>query len=629
MSDILVDLVGPGARLAKQYADMAAASVGSAGDAVAGAWDAAEAAGLAAATAPMVYASTAAGLAAVAEGATFWVPVSGGGLMLYRKTAGVAVAVTPMGKLPFRTLSSLGAVAGVGQVNSIAMASGSATITSAANPWTAADVGKTIVVPGAGAAGAKLTTTIAAYVSAGNVTLAAAASTAASGGATWGTNCSAALQAGLDWIATSGGGAVVLDAEYLLTGTVIKNFNTLASAVHLLAFGGGALYIACGATATAITLQNVTQLDVQGIDFVGTPGESNDCKVLFDLQTCLLGTIHHNGFYGLASMSSAGRCLIRSSASRLTVSDNNFAGCMVGGASLVYNHSWAMYTSLRNRFIDYGQRKSILHSKTFMTTGLAWELLENPEVSTTNGGSFALFENNHYDEGTRHLVLASPTVQRISGVQVKSCRFSLNPAADANGIHLVDVDDAKIEHCYMGYVSVQRAAVYLQDVTRAVIDGCSGNGFADTIEAHSVGTLDVSNSPTLDNYLLDNVGKFVLDGSPQWASYVPVVGASSGALGANAAAATYRMDGDLCHITLDLYVGDNGTAGFGVTLSLPFPAEGLQTMSGRATQGAGGALVGGSVADGSSTLTVVRYDGAHPVVSDSRIVLTGAYRVDL
>lgn len=58
-------------------------------------------------------------------------------------------------------------------------------LTSASNPFVPGDVGQTIVVEGAGAAGVSLITTIAAYVNAGQVTLAAAAGTTVTGAKLW------------------------------------------------------------------------------------------------------------------------------------------------------------------------------------------------------------------------------------------------------------------------------------------------------------------------------------------------------------------------------------------------------------------------------------------------------------
>ncbi|CAN7647734.1 right-handed parallel beta-helix repeat-containing protein [Paraburkholderia terricola] len=74
------------------------------------------------------------------------------------------------------------------------IASGTAAFSSASAAFTAADVGKAVIVTGAGASGAALTTTITAYVSAGQVTLGANASTTVSGAKSYyGTDDSAAF----------------------------------------------------------------------------------------------------------------------------------------------------------------------------------------------------------------------------------------------------------------------------------------------------------------------------------------------------------------------------------------------------------------------------------------------------
>lgn len=62
-----------------------------------------------------------------------------------------------------------------------AITSGLSALTSASNPWIAADVGSDVIVRGAGAGGADLVTTIATYVSAGSVTTTAAAGTTVTG----------------------------------------------------------------------------------------------------------------------------------------------------------------------------------------------------------------------------------------------------------------------------------------------------------------------------------------------------------------------------------------------------------------------------------------------------------------
>ncbi len=84
--------------------------------------------------------------------------------------------------------------------------SGTAALTATGAAFTSADVGKLIVVPGAGAAGAPLATTIAGYTNATHVTLTANAGTTLAAVATeiaYGTDDRAAIQAALDLVAPS------------------------------------------------------------------------------------------------------------------------------------------------------------------------------------------------------------------------------------------------------------------------------------------------------------------------------------------------------------------------------------------------------------------------------------------
>ncbi|MFM0405210.1 autotransporter outer membrane beta-barrel domain-containing protein [Paraburkholderia dipogonis] len=94
-----------------------------------------------------------------------------------------AVAMTILAKVREASFSpeGFGAVGDAITLADGSIASGTAAFSSATATFTAADVGKAVIVTGAGASGVALTTTIAAYVSAGHVTLGANASTTVSG----------------------------------------------------------------------------------------------------------------------------------------------------------------------------------------------------------------------------------------------------------------------------------------------------------------------------------------------------------------------------------------------------------------------------------------------------------------
>ena len=113
----------------------------------------------------------------------------------YRDTSCLAAiaACVSAGSLSAITAATFGLFSNAAADDSVAITSGLKVLTSANNPWSAADVGKAIDVAGAGAAGATLRSRIMAYTSAGQVTLADAAGTtvtpsvsSAAGLAVWG-----------------------------------------------------------------------------------------------------------------------------------------------------------------------------------------------------------------------------------------------------------------------------------------------------------------------------------------------------------------------------------------------------------------------------------------------------------
>ena len=98
-----------------------------------------------------------------------------------------------------------------------AMTSGSPLLTSASGPFKVSDLGKAIIVGGAGASGAVLQSTISTFTSASQVSLAASASTTTSAaGLLWGTDNRAAIQSAL-----AGSGSETIDwaapGSYMVT----------------------------------------------------------------------------------------------------------------------------------------------------------------------------------------------------------------------------------------------------------------------------------------------------------------------------------------------------------------------------------------------------------------------------
>ena len=100
--------------------------------------------------------------------------------------------------------------------------------TSAKTLFTSSDVGKTIAIRGAGAAGANLTTTIAEYLSTSSVKLTDAASTTiVDKQAVWGTENTAAFQSAYDACYAYGGGRMIVDVGNFLCTGYLDFYRTL------------------------------------------------------------------------------------------------------------------------------------------------------------------------------------------------------------------------------------------------------------------------------------------------------------------------------------------------------------------------------------------------------------------
>lgn len=102
--------------------------------------------------------------------------------------------------------------------------SGSAVLTSSSGTFSVADIGKPIVVSGAGTTGSPLVTTIAAVGSATSATLSASASTTISGASyVYGTDDTASINSAVSAVSQSGGTIFFPRGVYMLTSTISHN----------------------------------------------------------------------------------------------------------------------------------------------------------------------------------------------------------------------------------------------------------------------------------------------------------------------------------------------------------------------------------------------------------------------
>lgn len=119
---------------------------------------------------------------------------------------------------PQSNVKTHGAKGDARTVNGCAVSARSQAVTCAGANFTAADVGKKLILPGAGASGADLVTTVSARAGATQVNVGVAASAAVNGReAIYGTDDTAAIQSAIAAAQAAGGGALVFPEGHYLT----------------------------------------------------------------------------------------------------------------------------------------------------------------------------------------------------------------------------------------------------------------------------------------------------------------------------------------------------------------------------------------------------------------------------
>ncbi|HEX4900849.1 MAG TPA: hypothetical protein VFV61_09975, partial [Pyrinomonadaceae bacterium] len=157
------------------------------------------------------------------------------------------------------------------------------------------------------------------------------------GNSTGTTDSAPAWRAAFEDLARCGGGTLdVGHGQYRLETTVTKDFLSLDSKITIRCQGSNSQVIfATGASADGLVLQNLEDLTIEGITFVGSPNllpdgslnpsAGSDVFRAINLQGIMRAKIQNNMFYGIAAPA-PGAAIIKAAASYLTVEHNQFLG---------------------------------------------------------------------------------------------------------------------------------------------------------------------------------------------------------------------------------------------------------------------------------------------------------------
>lgn len=247
------------------------------------------------------------------------------------------------------------------------------------------------------------------------------------GGDPTGTNDTApAWKDALDDLAKCGGGTLnVGHGRYRLETNVTKDFLNLASKITIRGQGSNSQIIfATGSEVDGLVLQNIENLTIEGLTFVGSPNLLNgapnpaagsDVFRAIHLQGILRARIRENMFYGIAAPL-PGAAIIKATNSYLTVDNNQFLGnaaCQSGsgyGGVIMTDHHIGLRV-VNNSFFDYGVLNGAYYSKTPLIWTVAWVILMNPnspapaDARTNNPVEISY---NQFDEGAIYSIINNP-----------------------------------------------------------------------------------------------------------------------------------------------------------------------------------------------------------------------------
>jgi hypothetical protein len=407
------------------------------------------------------------------------------------------------------SLSSFGALPDANMARGITTTANSTTLTSQAAIFSATDVGKSVVI-GFGPGTAKQKTTIAALISPTQITLATpATSTITNGGLSWGTDCSAALQAALTSMRDAGGGRLLIDGIFLLTEPVLQSFAAAFTETRASVIGSGTdsgIIIGTDANEDAISLANVA---IEMVDFglIGAVDATADAKRVLMLSSCstVLTRVFLQGLL-------ASEAVVLSTGGSLYQEQCNYGGTFVPGnggytQAVVDNVNWYAFHDRESSFIDYGYWRGLELSKTGQSSTLAWIRAQNP-IGTLGARQEGVFEldGTRFDENTRSGVVVQSTGSRIQSVRLHGVRANVIDATLAGGMYIDNVRNVEVVNCAHGLAANDTRFGTFVNCTTVLVDRQRLSAKVNSIVATDVGSLTIKDSDPFKTYVFTRVG---------------------------------------------------------------------------------------------------------------------------
>jgi len=287
-----------------------------------------------------------------------------------------------------------------------------------------------------------------------------------------------ALQRALDALAAQGGGTLIVpNGKYAICSPVSKDFFNQASAIIIRGVGSASQFRIATPSTTTISLNNLENLLIDNLTFVGTLNVTSDALIALRISYCLRATIRNCNFYGISSLNLNG-AVIYNYNSDVAIEHCAFRGCTGNsgqGVPVVQNESWLGLSVTDTDFMDFGVLNGVYYSKTPYAPALAWIRMGNTSTLTDATRQNEVTINRvRMDEGAFVGFVAQPNYpsasDKIAHVFISGLRLNGSAVTSGTGIVLSNVDKVFIERSWIGYTQLPRTAISLQSVGDAVID---------------------------------------------------------------------------------------------------------------------------------------------------------------
>jgi len=211
---------------------------------------------------------------------------------------------------------------------------------------------------------------------------------------------------------------------------------------------------------------------VEDVVNVGTPavGGTVDCGGTFRFLNVLKAVVRNTHHYAVVGSNAEG--LVSIHIGDLLLENSSFPGCRVNNGPVIGADIWQGFTARNVDFIDFGNAKGILWSKTLQAQSgtQAWIQIKTPITApTTSGQRGVVIDNVRCDEGALWGVQIKPSHSgpRVSNVRIRQLACTVMSRLGAGGVSVDFTDSLVIDELWAGYTDQSHDAVSLTDVKAA------------------------------------------------------------------------------------------------------------------------------------------------------------------